>query len=134
MSSAKKSLRSRGFFSEVAGLKKAFIHDGSEGRTSHPEVFFKIGALQNFAKFTRKQLYQSLISIKLQDSPLPLYQKRDSGTGVFLWNLRNFSKHLFYRTPPRECFLWSGNYIVDMTNSNTVHEKRECQAILKEKN
>ena len=24
----------------------------------------------------------------------------DSGTGVFLWIYRNFSEHLFYRTPP----------------------------------
>ena len=36
--------------------------------------------------------------IKLQASSLQLYQKRDSGTGVFLWTLRNFSEHLFYRT------------------------------------
>ena len=26
--------------------------------------------------------------------------KRDSNTGVFLWNLRSFSEHLFYKTPP----------------------------------
>ena len=26
--------------------------------------------------------------------------KRDSDTGVFLWNLQNFYEHLFYRTPP----------------------------------
>ena len=33
--------------------------------------------------------------MKLQASGLKLYLKRDSGTGVFLWILRNF-----YRTPP----------------------------------
>ena len=37
--------------------------------------------------------------IKLQASDLQLYQKRDSGTGVFLWILQNFQEHLFYRTP-----------------------------------
>ena len=26
--------------------------------------------------------------------------KRDSNTGVFLWILRNFQEHLFYRKPP----------------------------------
>ena len=31
-------------------------------------------------------------------------QKRDSGTGVFLWILWNFSEHLFYRTPLGDCF------------------------------
>ena len=31
-------------------------------------------------------------------SGLQLYWKRDSGTGVFLWNMRNFYEYLFYRT------------------------------------
>ena len=53
------------FFNKVAGL-------------SHPEVFYKKGALRNFAKFTGKQLC------------LQLFWKRDSGTGAFLWVLRNF--------------------------------------------
>ena len=39
--------------------------------------------------------------IKLQ---LQLYWKRDSGTGVFLWILRNFKEHLLYRTPLGDCF------------------------------
>ena len=47
-------------------------------RSSLSEVFFKIGALKNFAKFTGKHCYR----------------------GVFLWLLRNFQEHRFYRTPP----------------------------------
>ena len=35
---------------------------------------------------------------------LQLYQKRDIGTGVFLWILWNFKEHLFYRTPLCDCF------------------------------
>ena len=35
---------------------------------------------------------------------LQLYQKRSSGTGVFLWILWNVYKYLFYRTPPGDCF------------------------------
>ena len=35
---------------------------------------------------------------------LQLYEKRDSGTGVFLWILRNFQEHLFYWTPLDDCF------------------------------
>ena len=38
--------------------------------------------------------------IKLQAWGLQLYWKRDSGTGVFLWILRNFYEHFLYRTPP----------------------------------
>ena len=44
--------------------------------------------------------------IKLQGSGLQLYQKRNSGTGVFQWILRNFWEHPFYRTPPGN-FFWS---------------------------
>ena len=29
-------------------------------------------------------------------------EKRDSGTGVFLWILRNFQEHFFNRTTPGE--------------------------------
>ena len=31
-------------------------------------------------------------------------KERDSGTGVFLWILRSFLEHLFYRTPLDDCF------------------------------
>ena len=39
-------------------------------------------------------------------------QYRDSGTVVFLWILRNFKEHLFYRTPPDDCFY---SYLVHHT-------------------
>ena len=42
------------------------IFRASRNRSSCPEVFCKNGVLENFAKFTRKQLFQSLILIKLQ--------------------------------------------------------------------
>ena len=37
--------------------------------------------------------------IKIQAGGLQLYWKIDSNTGVFLWILRNFYEHLFYKTP-----------------------------------
>ena len=42
--------------------------------------------------------------IKLQISGLQLYWKKDSGTGGFLWILRNFWEHRFHRTPLGNCF------------------------------
>ena len=30
--------------------------------------------------------------------------KKNSGAGIFLWILWNFSEHLFYRTPLNDCF------------------------------
>ena len=56
------------------------IHIKNNFRSSRPEVFLEI-------------------SQNLQESPfasgLQLYQKWDSGTGVFLWILWNFYEHLF---------------------------------------
>ena len=66
-------------------------------RSSHPKVFRKKGAKRNFAKLTGKHLCQSLFFNKV--AGLQLHLKRDSDTGVFLSNLRNFSKHLFYGAP-----------------------------------
>ena len=53
--------------------------------------------LKNFAKFTGKHLRQSLSFNKVLGWGLQLYQKRGSGSGVFLRILRNFLEHLFYR-------------------------------------
>ena len=65
------------------------------------------GVLGNFTKFTRKHLCKSL-------RPATLL-KRDSGTGVFLWILGNFSEHLFYRTPLCDCF-WICHWDTDFHN------------------
>ena len=34
------------------------------------------------------------------------FNKVDSGTGVFLRNIRNFEEHLFHRTPPVAASGW----------------------------
>ena len=65
------------------------------------EVFCNKGVLKNFAKLTRKHLCWSLFLI---------WDYRDSSTGVFLWILRNFYKHLFCRTSRNSCF-WNVNII-----------------------
>ena len=61
-------------------------------RSSNPEVLYKIDVLKNFAKFTGKHLCQS------PGWGLQLYEKRDPGTGVFLWILQDFKNSFFYRT------------------------------------
>ena len=43
-----------------------------------------------------------------------LYCKRKFSTGAFLWTLRNFSEHLFYRTPPSNCFRIIGHHREDL--------------------
>ena len=47
-------------------------------RNSHPESFYKNGALENFAKFIGKHLCQRFFSIKMQTGGLQLYQKQAS--------------------------------------------------------
>ena len=80
-------------------------------RSGGPEVFYKIGALKNFAKFTGKHLCQSLFFYKVPDvRPATLLKKR-------LWHrsfLVNFAKFLrtpFLRAPPDNCF-WKRKHIL----------------------
>ena len=55
-------------------------------RSSHSQMFFKIGVLKNFANYNGKKLCWSLFLIKLQTlRPVALF-KIDSNTIVFLWN------------------------------------------------
>ena len=71
----------------------------SSCRSSCPDVFSKKGVLGNFSKFTGKHLCQRLFLKGLQR-----YQKRVSGTVVFLWILRNFPEHLFLQKTSGGCF------------------------------
>ena len=75
-----------------------------------PEVFYQKVVLKNFATFTGKHLCWNLFLIKLQafrpDS------KKDFNTGVFLWILRNFEEHLFWRTSANGCFRWRVHYYI----------------------
>ena len=57
---------------------------GGISQKQPPEMFCKKRVLRNFAKFTGKHMCQRLFLINLQASGLQLYQKRDSGKGVFL--------------------------------------------------
>ena len=59
------------------------------------------GVLKNFANSTGKHLCWSLFLKKLQAFRPTTLLKRDSYTGVFLWNLRNFEEDLFRKTSER---------------------------------
>ena len=61
-----------------------------KNRSSFSQMFFKIGVLENFAKFTGKYLCQRLLSNKVIGWRLQLFYKRVSGTGVSLWVLWRF--------------------------------------------
>ena len=60
--------------------------------------------LKFFVKFTEKHLRQSFFFNKVGGRDLQVYLRRDSGAGIILWILGNFSEHLFYRTPLDDCF------------------------------
>ena len=61
--------------------------------------FFKIFSLK-FRKFHRKTFVLESLFNKVAGLRPATLLKRDSKTSVFLWNLRIFWEHLFYRTPP----------------------------------
>ena len=62
----------------------------------HKHWFYK----RNFAKISqnshKKHPCQSLFFNKVATWGLQLYQKRDSGTSIFLWILRNFSRTFYF--------------------------------------
>ena len=71
----------------------------SVDRSSQRRCSIKKAAFKFFSKFIGKQLRWSLF---LNKAPLILLKKPD--TGVFLWILRNFQEHLFYRPPHGNCY------------------------------
>ena len=56
--------------------------------------------LGNFTKFTENTCATLFFNKVTGLGPA----KRDPGTGVFQWILRNFEEHLFFRAPPDDYF------------------------------
>ena len=78
-------------------------------------------ALKNFANFTGKRLYWSLFFKKLRAFRPATLLKRDSYKGVFLWNLRNYEEHLFWRTSERLLLCIDYFIIYWFLQSSAVH-------------
>ena len=55
-----------------------------------------------------------------------LYWKRKFSTGAFLWTLRNFSEHLFYRTPLVTAFVSSDIIMKTCTFVESFHAILSC--------
>ena len=87
-----------------------------------------VDVLQNrrslkFCKFHKKAyVLQSLFSKAAGLKAAILLLKRDSKTGAFLWNLRNFQEHLFSENTSGGCF-WNYNdmKLVKSGTSETYH-------------
>ena len=74
-------------------------------KSSHLQMFFKIGVLKNFAILTPKHLCWSLFLIKLHAFRPATLLKRDSNKDVFLWILQNFKNS--YRPSYFKIFYWA---------------------------
>ena len=53
-----------------------------------------------------------------------------SGTGVLLWILRNFKQHIFYRTPPGDCFCLIENVLHSPENETAMLNFFGLQSVL----
>ena len=88
--------------------KKEFCITYSFFRSSRSQMFFKIGTCSwKFSKFPRQTVTSEPLINKVADLQAfrtALLLKRDSNTGVFPWNLRNFCNTFFYSGTPGGCF------------------------------
>ena len=62
-------------------------------------MFFKIDVLKNL-QYAQENTCVGVSSVNLQAWRPATLLKRDSNTVVSLWNTVEFSRQLFYRTPP----------------------------------
>ena len=87
------------------------------------QMFFKIGALRNFAIFTGKYLCWSLFLIKFQALRPAILFKRDFNIGVFMWISRHFYEQLFLLNTSGGCFCQFDKVTVQYCQSslNQIH-------------
>ena len=73
-------------------------------RSSHHKCSVRKGVLSNVAKSTGKHLCQSLFFNKKLWRQACNFIKKETGTGVFPWILRNFRENIFHRIPMDDWF------------------------------
>ena len=73
-------------------------------RSSHSQMFFKIGVLNSFAKFTRKHLSWSLFLIKLQAFRPSTFLKETPTQVLFCELFKFFKEQLFEQSTSGDCF------------------------------
>ena len=71
------------FEQEVYIIKKDSPGERTDDRSSHSQMFFKIGFLKKFVNYTGKHLRWSLLFIKVGGMK-PFYPQKQS-SGFFLW-------------------------------------------------
>ena len=82
-------------------MRNFFYFSLHRRRSSHRSCFTRKCVLKNFAKFTEKYLCWSPFFSKVAGLRPVTSLKKRSDTVIFLGILRNFQKHLFFRTRPR---------------------------------
>ena len=95
-------------------------------RSSCPLVFYKVGVLKNFAKYTRKHQRRSLFYEVVGRRPQAYYfiKKRKSGA---CGNLQNFEEHLFYRTAVDGCFWMYQNINCQKVSVSELIISKSCR-------
>ena len=97
-------------------------------RSTRPEVFCKKSILGNFAKFTGKQLCQSLFFNKVAGQACN-FIKKETLAQAFSFEFCEISKNTFsYRTPPaaasRSTFKWIQAFILSAPIFDTMMLKK----------
>ena len=90
---------------QLESLLKRLQHATLSKRDSNTQLYQKETSTRNFIK---KRLQHATLSKR--DFNTQLYQKETPTQGVFLWILRNFKEHLFWRTFLSDSFwtiLWN---------------------------
>ena len=102
-------------------------------RSNSPEVFCKKGVPKNFAKFTRKHLYWSLVFDKVAGQAYNIIKKKIPAQ-VFscIVILRKFQEHLFYRYLRATASIVT--YIILISKYNMVFQKRQKKQCQSKKN
>ena len=97
-------------FSHCYPFYSIFLNLDSLMRSSRPEVFYKKGVLRNFAKYTGKQLCQSLFFNKVADLSLATLLKKRLWHRCFPDNFAKFRRTFFLAEHLRWLLLYLINF------------------------
>ena len=84
-------------------------------RSSSLKVFYQIGLLKNFKKFTGKHLCRNPFLNNVRACRPATLLKQKFRHMCFLWLLQNFEEHVFCRKSSNGCLWKNSKWIIDST-------------------
>ena len=89
-------------------------------KVNYRRYFYCVFTTHMTSIYEKNSQENTYVGVSLRAFKSAMFSKRDSKADVFLWILRNFSEHLFWRTFANDCFLFYEKVLTQLKTKQLI--------------